>query len=42
VIVSRVQAKIEHAGGPRCIENERGIGYRLVRQPATAHDSCMI
>jgi DNA-binding response OmpR family regulator len=30
VVVSRLQSKIERAGGPRCIENERGLGYRLV------------
>ena len=34
VYVSRLQAKIERAGGPRCITNERGLGYRLVSQPA--------
>jgi two-component system, OmpR family, KDP operon response regulator KdpE len=33
VYVSRLLSKIEHAGGPRCIENERGLGYRLVRPP---------
>ena len=33
VCISRLQSKIEHAGGPRCIENERGMGYRLVRPP---------
>jgi two-component system KDP operon response regulator KdpE len=31
VYVSRVRAKIERAGGPDCIETERGIGYRFVR-----------
>jgi DNA-binding response OmpR family regulator len=36
-IVSRIQAKIEQAGGPRCIENERGVGYRLVAPSAAAH-----
>jgi DNA-binding response OmpR family regulator len=39
VCVSRLQTKIERAGGPRCIENERGIGYRLIRPSATAHDN---
>jgi DNA-binding response OmpR family regulator len=33
VTVSRLQTKLERAGGPRCIENERGIGYRLVKPP---------
>ena len=33
VYVSRVQSKIERAGGPRCIENVRGFGYRLVLPP---------
>ena len=39
VYVSRLQAKIEHMGGPRCIENERGFGYRLVAPPPIAHQS---
>jgi two-component system KDP operon response regulator KdpE len=34
VYVSRLRSKIDRAGGPRCIENERGLGYRLVRPPA--------
>ena len=34
VVVSRLQSKIERAGGPRCIANERGLGYRLVSPPA--------
>ena len=38
VYVSRVRSKIERAGGPRCIENERGLGYRLVRPPTTTFD----
>jgi two-component system, OmpR family, KDP operon response regulator KdpE len=33
VYVSRVRSKIERAGGPDCIETERGIGYRFVRSP---------
>ena len=33
VCVSRLHTKIERAGGPRCIENERGVGYRLVGPP---------
>ena len=37
VCVSRLQAKIEHVGGPRCIENERGLGYRLVAPSPIAH-----
>jgi len=37
VIVSRVQTKIERVGGPRCIENERGLGYRLVPPFPIAH-----
>jgi two-component system KDP operon response regulator KdpE len=36
VCVSRLQSKIERAGGPRCIENERGLGYRLNRESTTA------
>ena len=32
----RLQAKIEQARGPRCIENERGLGYRLARPSADA------
>jgi two-component system KDP operon response regulator KdpE len=39
VCVSRLQAKIERAGGPRCIENEHGLGYRLVRPPAAGEIS---
>jgi two-component system KDP operon response regulator KdpE len=39
VCVSRLQAKIEHVGGPRCIENERGFGYRLVAPSPIAHQS---
>jgi DNA-binding winged helix-turn-helix (wHTH) protein len=35
VYVSRVRSKIERAGGPDCIETERGIGYRFVRPPDT-------
>jgi DNA-binding response OmpR family regulator len=31
VCVSRLHSKIERLGGPRCIENKRGVGYRLVR-----------
>jgi len=31
VYVSRIRSKIEQAGGPDCIETERGVGYRLVR-----------
>jgi two-component system KDP operon response regulator KdpE len=34
VCVSRLQSKIERAGGPRCIANERSLGYRLVSPPA--------
>jgi DNA-binding response OmpR family regulator len=34
VLVSRLQSKILQAGGPRCIENARGSGYRLVRPSA--------
>jgi len=34
VYVSRLLSKLERAGGPRCIENERGLGYRIVRLPA--------
>ena len=30
VLVSRLQSKIERAGGPRCIANEHGLGYWLV------------
>jgi DNA-binding response OmpR family regulator len=37
VLVSRVQAKLEQAGGPHCIENERGLGYRLVPPFPIAH-----
>jgi DNA-binding response OmpR family regulator len=33
VSVSRLQSKIERAGGPRCIENKRGVGYRLAPPP---------
>jgi len=33
VFISRLRAKIEPEGGPRYIENIRGLGYRLVRQP---------
>jgi len=33
VYVSRIRSKIEQAGGPDCIETERGIGYRFVRSP---------
>jgi two-component system KDP operon response regulator KdpE len=36
VYVCRLRSKIERVGGPRCIENERGLGYRLVRTPAAA------
>jgi DNA-binding response OmpR family regulator len=36
VYVSRVRSKIEQAGGPDCIETERGVGYRYVRSPADA------
>jgi DNA-binding response OmpR family regulator len=39
VLVSRLQAKIEHVGGPRCIENERGFGYRFVAPSPIAHQS---
>jgi DNA-binding response OmpR family regulator len=39
VIVRRLRAKIEQAGGPSCIENERGLGYRLVRPSASAHQN---
>jgi len=39
VCISRLQAKIEQAGGPRCIRNERGVGYQLVRPSATMHES---
>ena len=31
VYVSRVRSKLEEAGGPDCIETERGVGYRFVR-----------
>jgi len=31
VFISRLRAKIEAPGGPRLIENERGLGYRFVR-----------
>lgn len=38
VFISRLRAKLEHPGGPRYIETERGLGYRFVRpkdlQPA--------
>jgi len=38
VFVSRLRAKLEHPGGPRYIETERGLGYRFARpqdlQPA--------
>jgi DNA-binding response OmpR family regulator len=34
VCISRLQSKIEQAGGPRGIENKRGFGYRLVHLPA--------
>lgn len=30
VFVSRLRAKLERPGGPRYIENERGLGYRFV------------
>ena len=33
VCISRLRSKIEQAGGPRCIENERGLGYRFARLP---------
>ena len=33
VYVCRVRSKIAQAGGPGCIETERGVGYRLVRIP---------
>jgi len=36
VYVSRVRAKIERAGGPDCIETERGVGYRFTRSAAGA------
>jgi two-component system, OmpR family, KDP operon response regulator KdpE len=39
VCVSRLQAKIERPGGPRCIENEHGLGYRLVRPTAAGEIS---
>ena len=39
VYVSRLQSKIERAGGPHCIENERGLGYRLV-SPHTVPAAC--
>jgi two-component system KDP operon response regulator KdpE len=31
VFISRLRSKIEHEGGPRYIETERGLGYRFVR-----------
>jgi two-component system KDP operon response regulator KdpE len=31
VFISRLRAKIESEGGPRLIENERGLGYRFIR-----------
>jgi DNA-binding winged helix-turn-helix (wHTH) protein len=31
VMISRLRAKLEAAGGPRYIETVRGTGYRLVR-----------
>lgn len=31
VFISRLRAKIERENGPRLIETERGLGYRLVR-----------
>jgi two-component system KDP operon response regulator KdpE len=34
VYVSRLRTKIEQAGGPDCIETERGVGYRFVRSAA--------
>jgi len=37
VYVSRLRGKIERAGGPRCIENERGLGYRFVWPHATTN-----
>jgi len=39
VCVSRLRSKIEQSGGPHCIENERGLGYRFVRPPAAVEDS---
>lgn len=39
VCISRLQSKILQAGGPRCIENERGLGYRLVRPAPAAHQT---
>ena len=35
VFISRLRAKIEPEGGPRLIENERGLGYRFVRPKAS-------
>ncbi len=34
VFVSRLRSKLEHPGGPRYIETERGLGYRFVRPKA--------
>jgi two-component system KDP operon response regulator KdpE len=39
VYVSRLRSKIGRAGGPRLIETERGIGYRLVRPITGANDA---
>ena len=30
VFISRLRSKIEQAGGPHCIETERGVGYRFI------------
>lgn len=39
VFISRLRAKLERAGNPRCIETERGVGYRLIRPTGTAATS---
>jgi two-component system KDP operon response regulator KdpE len=36
VFISRLRAKIERQGAPRCIQTERGLGYRFVRPEAPA------
>ena len=30
VFISRLRSKIEHPGGPRYIETERGVGYSFI------------
>jgi two-component system KDP operon response regulator KdpE len=37
VYVSRLRAKLGHAGGTSYIETVRGLGYRFAHLPATAH-----